>query len=95
MNICIYGTVYNSVNTQLNTIKSNFEFEFSAIVAIDSYSTDGIYERLKQIEKEFSFTTRRYLNYTALKEKSFQYWIEKKLTFYSHRYELILELISS
>ncbi|WP_080514063.1 glycosyltransferase [Saccharolobus islandicus] len=51
MNVCIYGTVYNSVNTILNTIESVFESEFSAIVIVDSYSTDGTYEKLKQLKK--------------------------------------------
>jgi len=60
MNICIYGTVYNSVNTVLNTIESVFEPEFSAIVVVDSYSTDGTYEKLKQIEKEFNLTILRF-----------------------------------
>ena len=38
---------------------------------------------------------QHYNNSTALKEKSFQDWVEKKITFYSNRYELLLELISS
>jgi len=38
---------------------------------------------------------QHYNNSTALKEKSFQSWLEKKITFYSNRYELLLELISS
>jgi len=38
---------------------------------------------------------QHYNNSTALKEKSFQDWVKKKITFYSNRYELILELISS
>jgi hypothetical protein len=38
---------------------------------------------------------QHYNNSTALKEKSFQDWLEKKITFYSNRYELLLELISS
>jgi len=60
MNICIYGTVYNSVNTILNTIESVFDPEFSAIVVVDSYSTDGTYEKLKQIEKDFNLTILRF-----------------------------------
>jgi glycosyltransferase involved in cell wall biosynthesis len=51
MNICIYGTVYNSVNTVLNTIESVFEAEFSAIVVVNYNSTDGTHEKLKQIGK--------------------------------------------
>jgi Glycosyltransferases involved in cell wall biogenesis len=38
---------------------------------------------------------QHYNNSTALKEKSFQSWLKKKITFYSNRYELLLELISS
>jgi glycosyltransferase involved in cell wall biosynthesis len=34
-------------------------------------------------------------NSTALKEESFQKWLEKKISFYANRYELILELIST
>ncbi len=60
MNICIYGTVYNSVNTVLNTMESVFDPEFSAIVIVDSYSTDGTYEKLKQIEKEFNLKILRF-----------------------------------
>jgi hypothetical protein len=38
---------------------------------------------------------QHYNNSSVLKEKSFQVWLEKKITFYSNRYELLLELISS
>ncbi|MUN28497.1 glycosyltransferase [Sulfuracidifex metallicus] len=60
MNICIYGTVYNSVNTVENTIESVFDPEISSIVIVDSYSTDGTYEKLKEIEKEFNLTILRF-----------------------------------
>jgi hypothetical protein len=76
-------------------MESVFEPEFSAIIVVDSYSTDGKYEKLRQIEKEFNLTTLHYNNSIALKEKSFQDWLKKKITFYSNRYELIPELISS
>jgi len=36
-----------------------------------------------------------YNNSIALKEKSSQNWSEKEITFYSDRYELLLELMSS
>jgi hypothetical protein len=36
-----------------------------------------------------------YNNSTALKEKSLQDWVKREITFYSNRYELLLELISS
>jgi hypothetical protein len=55
MNICVYGTVYNSV-ILTRYIENVFKPEFSAVVVVDSYSTDGAYEKLKQIEKEFNLT---------------------------------------
>jgi len=36
-----------------------------------------------------------YNNSTALKEKSFQDCVKREITFYSNRYELLLEHISS
>jgi Glycosyl transferase family 2. len=41
-------------------MESVFDPEFSAIVIVDSYSTDGTYEKLKQIEKEFNLKILRF-----------------------------------
>lgn len=59
MNYCIYGTVYNNVNYVEDSIKSFFSPIYDKIVIVDSYSTDGTYEKLKEMEKDYNLTILR------------------------------------
>lgn len=50
---CIYGTVYNNSSTLEESIKSFWRPD-STIVITDNFSTDGTWEKLKEISKEFN-----------------------------------------
>ncbi|MCI2414697.1 MAG: glycosyltransferase family 2 protein [Candidatus Aramenus sp.] len=60
MNHCLYGTVYNNVNYVRDSVKSFFSPIYDKIVIVDSFSTDGTYEILKEMEKEYNLTILRY-----------------------------------
>lgn len=49
----VYGTAFNNVNTIENTISSVYSSD-SNIVVVDAYSTDGTYEKLLNLKKEFN-----------------------------------------
>jgi len=57
--ICIYGTVYNNVHTIEESIKSVWRPEYE-IVIVDSYSTDGTWEKLVKLKKEYNLKLYRY-----------------------------------
>ena len=42
--ICVYGTVFNNVNTVEESIRSIWRPDYN-IVITDNYSTDGIWEK--------------------------------------------------
>ena len=57
-NICVYGTVYNSVITVEHSIKSVFDPSYT-IVVVDNYSTDGTWEKLQELRKEYNLIILR------------------------------------
>ncbi|EZQ12023.1 glycosyl transferase family 2 [Candidatus Acidianus copahuensis] len=56
---CIYGTVYNNNDTLEESIKSFWRPD-STIVITDNFSTDGTWEKLKEISKEFNLLLLQY-----------------------------------
>ncbi|MEM4718249.1 MAG: glycosyltransferase [Desulfurococcaceae archaeon] len=58
-NICIYGTVYNNVNTIEKSIKSVWRPD-ATIVVVDNYSYDGTWEKLLEMRKEYNILIYRY-----------------------------------
>ncbi|WP_162568924.1 glycosyltransferase [Acidianus sulfidivorans] len=55
---CVYGTVYNNVNTVEDSIKSVWDPEYT-IVITDNYSTDGTWEKLQELKKEYNLVLLR------------------------------------
>ncbi|QGA68895.1 glycosyltransferase [Sulfolobus sp. E11-6] len=55
---CIYGTVFNNVNTVEDSIKSVWDPEYT-IVITDNYSTDGTWEKLQELRKEYNLVLLR------------------------------------
>ena len=51
--ICVYGTVFNSVNTVKKSISSVFNSSYDIIV-VDNYSSDGTWEKLQELKKEYN-----------------------------------------
>ncbi|QGR19746.1 glycosyltransferase [Stygiolobus azoricus] len=56
--ICVYGTVFNNVNTVEESIKSVWSPDYD-IVIVDNYSTDGTWEKLQELKKEYNLTLLR------------------------------------
>ncbi|BCU68774.1 glycosyltransferase [Stygiolobus caldivivus] len=56
--ICVYGTVFNNVNTIEESIKSVFNPSYD-IVIVDNYSRDGTWEKLQELRKEYNLTLLR------------------------------------
>jgi glycosyltransferase involved in cell wall biosynthesis len=56
---CIYGTVYNNFNTVEESIRSVWRPEYD-IVIVDNYSTDGTWEKLLELRKEYNLKLYRY-----------------------------------
>ncbi|NON61552.1 glycosyltransferase family 2 protein [Acidianus sp. RZ1] len=59
MKYCLYGTVYNNVEYVEDSVKSFFSPLYDKIVIVDSFSTDGTYEKLKELEKDYNLTILR------------------------------------
>jgi glycosyltransferase involved in cell wall biosynthesis len=57
--ICVYGTVYNNASTVEESIKSVWKPEYE-IVIVDNYSTDGTWEKLLGLRKEYNLRAYRY-----------------------------------
>ncbi|MEM0126311.1 MAG: glycosyltransferase family A protein [Ignisphaera sp.] len=55
----MYGTVFNNVQYVEESIKSVFNPRYD-IVVVDSYSTDGTWEKLLEFRKEYNLTLYRY-----------------------------------
>ncbi|MFP3202661.1 MAG: hypothetical protein RXR43_10585 [Sulfolobus sp.] len=93
----------SSVNSSSTCIKKDILVKYVSQLKKVRYFIDNFYyyfTLLKNYRIKFdpvilTLHRQHYNNSTALKEKSFQDWLEKKITFYSNRYELLLELISS
>ena len=58
MAICVYGTVFNNVNTIEDSVKSVWRPNYN-IVIVDNYSTDGTWEKLQELKKEYNLTLLR------------------------------------
>ena len=56
--LCLYGTVLNSVDTVERSISSVFRPD-AEIVVVDGGSTDGTYEKLLEISKEYNIRVYR------------------------------------
>lgn len=56
--ICVYGTVFNSFRTLEQSIKSIFDPSYT-IVITDNYSTDGTWEKLQELKKEYNLVLLR------------------------------------
>jgi len=56
--ICVYGTVFNNVNTVEESIRSIWRPDYN-IVITDNYSTDGTWEKLQELKKEYNLTLLR------------------------------------
>lgn len=56
---CVYATVYNSVHTVEECLKSVFSPSYEVVV-VDACSTDGTYEKLASLKKDFNITLLRY-----------------------------------
>jgi len=59
MEICIYGTVYNNASYVEESIKSIYRPEYHVVI-VDNYSTDGTWERLLELRKEYNLQLYRY-----------------------------------
>ncbi len=59
MKYCLYGTVLNSSRYVVESVKSFFSPIYEKIVIVDSFSTDGTYEALRGMEKEYNLTVLR------------------------------------
>ncbi|MEL9941102.1 MAG: glycosyltransferase family A protein [Desulfurococcus sp.] len=55
----MYGTVFNNAQYVEESIKSVFNPSYD-IVIVDSYSTDGTWEKLLELRKEYNLTLYRY-----------------------------------
>lgn len=58
MEYWVYGTVFNNADTVEDAIKSVFKPEYN-IVVVDAYSTDGTYEKLLEIRKDYNLKVLR------------------------------------
>ncbi|BFH72199.1 hypothetical protein SJAV_01430 [Sulfurisphaera javensis] len=56
--ICVYGTVFNNVNTVEASIKSVWKPNYTIIIT-DNYSTDGTWEKLQEMKKEYNIVLYR------------------------------------
>jgi len=58
MEICLYATVFNNFNTIEESIKSVWRPD-ATIVITDNYSTDGTWEKLQKLKKEYNLLLYR------------------------------------
>ncbi len=59
LNLCLYSTVYNNVQYVERSISSVWRPD-AEIVIVDSFSTDGTYEKLLSLKKDFNLRLYRY-----------------------------------
>jgi len=59
MEYCIYGTVFNNASTLEESIKSFWRPD-ATIVITDNFSTDGTWEKLESLKKEYNILLFRY-----------------------------------
>ncbi|MEM1698173.1 MAG: glycosyltransferase [Thermofilaceae archaeon] len=58
-NVCIYGTVFNNAPWVEKSIRSVWRPD-AEIVVVDSYSTDGTWEKLLELRKDYNLKLYRY-----------------------------------
>jgi glycosyltransferase involved in cell wall biosynthesis len=58
MKKAIYGTVFNNVATVESAVRSVFRSNYDIII-VDSCSTDGTFERLRQLRQDYNLTVYR------------------------------------
>ncbi|MUN28522.1 glycosyltransferase [Sulfuracidifex metallicus] len=56
--ICVYGTVFNIVNTFEDSVKFVWSPDYD-IVIVDNYSKDGTWEKLQELKKEYNLKLLR------------------------------------
>ncbi|WP_440060026.1 glycosyltransferase family 2 protein [Thermogladius sp. 4427co] len=59
MKVCIYGTVYNNAEWVEASVKSVWRPD-AEIVVVDNYSTDGTWEKLLELRKDYNLRVYRY-----------------------------------
>lgn len=80
--ICLYGTVYNNADTVEESVKSVFDPSYKIIIT-DNYSTDGTYEHLEELRKDFNLTILRYKSSRGVgRQYSLNYCPENSMTAY-------------
>ncbi|MGC9012471.1 glycosyltransferase family 2 protein, partial [Thermogladius sp.] len=57
--VCVYGTVFNNARYVEESIKSVYRPNYT-IVVVDSYSTDGTWEKLLELKRDFNLKLYRY-----------------------------------
>lgn len=98
MRYSVYGTVYNSVNTIENSIKSAFSSSYDLVIT-DSFSNDGTYEKLKKIRQEYNIDLYRLkcsrgngkdYSLRKCKENSRTVWIDLDVIYNRYFHKLLL-----
>ncbi len=56
---CLYGTVYNNASTVEKCIESVWRPGYEVVV-VDNYSTDGTWEKLLELRRDFNLKVYRY-----------------------------------
>ncbi|MBB5255258.1 glycosyltransferase [Sulfurisphaera ohwakuensis] len=58
MIICVYSTAFNNVSSVDTSVMSFWRSNYHIIIA-DNYSTDGSWEKLQELRKEYNLTLLR------------------------------------
>lgn len=58
MRYSVYGTVYNSISTVEESLRSSYSPDYDTVI-VDSFSKDGTYEKLLELRKEYNLRLYR------------------------------------